>query len=457
MLYFILSVFIVVSGLIILYFSKSLGIPAKLQEAEQKIEGGEPQNAAEILKKVLSVETGHPKARYLLGMAYMASQQNILAANEFKKLLNSSDWKKHFKETDIRYKLAEIYHNLKDYSREIAEYQNIQQVDPEDFYANKKLGLVYFEKKDYENAFNSLKHIMEQHGDEYETLVPYAISAYEQGALEQAKTSLEKIININPAESQAHYYLGRIFQKEEKYPKAIEHLEQATEDAGLKDKAWYQIGKIHLEQAKIDDAISTLQNITFSEDRDILDAYYDLSYCYEQKGQINNSIKIWQRINDADKNYRNVLEKIEQYHDIAQSPELVWFFSLDGESTKEFLRLMFTRLGLYVGKIEGMKGHFKLIAFRNQRKLDMPILIEVHKSTKPLSEVTMHDFIKNMEKEKSSEGYLVGTTQATDRTYGLVEGRQIQIIQGSDLTQYIKELKDEFLEHHHQKDDISVL
>ncbi len=445
MIYFILSIFVGVGALIFFYFSRTMGLPAKLTEAEEFIKKGEPKKASEILKKVLEVEPGHPKARFLLAECYFQSNQHVLAIAEYKKILSNSDWKQFLKESEIHYKLADVYHIMKDWGKEVNEYKIIQNLDPNDPLANKKMGLVYFEQKDYKNAYKSLLKTLEYHAEDFECYFPFAVSAFEIGARAESQNYLEKILQSDPNSFEAHYYLGLINIHEEKLAKASEHLEKAAESPEYRDDAMINLGKLYSNNGNWQKAIEVLQRLPISDDRDILDAHYDLAHAHEKLGNIKSALEVWSSINEIGSNYRNVLEKIEQYHELSKSSSITWFFSLTPDRTNEFLKLMFSRMNLYVAKSDKIQDqYYRLIGFRNKRQLDLPIYIEVHKSTKMITEIAMHDFIKRMEEEKSSEGYFLSTTKISDRALKIIEGRQITLISDEDFSKRINTLMKEF-------------
>lgn len=442
MIYFILSVFVFVFAIIILYFSKTITIPSKLQGAERYINEGNHQSAIELLKRVLDIEKGHPKARFLLAKSYYMAAQYILAISELKNLLAGTAWKKNLKESEIRYFLAEIYHQTKQWGKEIGEFKIIQAINPNDPYVNRKLGIVYYEQNQFEDSYKILSRLIESGTDDVEVLFPYAVSAYETNNISSAGEVFERIINIDPNSIISHYYLALAYRKDKKFAKAIDHFERATEDPSVRDKSWINLGDIYIEQEDWNKAIQSLKKIILSDEKETMEAAYNLAYCYERVGNFNEAMRVWEELNTSYNNYRNVRGKIEEYLEISQSEELAWFFSLSQDKTKEAMSSFFNKLGLYIVKMEAVNDRFfKFIAFRNKSQLDTPILIEIFKNTNEINEVGLLDFKKDMEIEKAIEGIIAtpGTISAKGSQY--LEGTQIRVIEGNKFIKILSDLK----------------
>lgn len=441
-LVFILAVFVFVAAVVFFYFARTFGIPARIHEAEQQLTQGNSQKAIEILKKILNVDTGNPKARFVLARAYYDAEQYILGINELKKLLLSTEFKKHFRETEIRYLLAEIYNKSGEWAKEINEYKLIQSLNPNDEFVNKKLGLVYFDQKDYEKAYSSLKKLMEAGKEDLESIKPFAVSAYETNHLSEAKDYFEKIIKTDPNDLDSHFYMGMSLKKEELFPKAIEHFSKSSEDPSLREKSFFNIGQINMDRTEYEKAAESFKKIPLSEERINLEAAYNLALCHEKLGNIPEAINAWDELNGVSANYRNVRDKIEQYSSISESSELSWFFALSKDETIKFVDTLTRQLGFHkASSIAIHENLFYHTVFRDKSQLDSPVLIETHKTTKELSEIAIHDFIKNMEEKRAMEGIIITTSEVSPKALKFIEGKNIHIINGQDLTDRIQILK----------------
>jgi tetratricopeptide (TPR) repeat protein len=434
-------------AVVITYFSRSFAIPSKLQSAEKMLNEGNHQGAIEILKKVLEIEKGHPRARFLLARSYYSASQYVLAISELKNLLVGTGWKSYFKEPEIRYFLAEIYHQTEQWGKEIQEYKIIQAINPNDPYVNRKLGLVYFEQKQYEDAHKTLKRLVDVNNNEVEILYPYAVAAYETDNLNIAQQIFERVLKIDPNSLTSQYYLGLVFKKDKKWPKAIEHFEKAIEEIAVRELAWNNIGSVYIEMDDFKKAAKALKNIPLTGDKESLEAAYNLAFCYEKLGQFAEAIKIWEELSSSFNNYRNARDKVDEYLEISQSEELNWFFSLNREQTKTMLVNLLSRMGLNTVKAEAINDRFyKLISFRNKSQLDSPVLIEVFKSTNEFNEMSINDFKKDMDTEKALEGIIVTTSGVAQKVFNYVEGKQISVIDGFKFIKILKEIKSKIQE-----------
>ncbi len=437
-----LAVFVFAAGIIFIYFARTFGIPSKLAEAENVMQDGNPQKAIDILRKILNVDTGHPKARFLLAKAYHEAEQYILAINELKKLLLTSDWKKFFKESEIRYLMADVYRKLNEWAKEIAEYKIIQTLEPNNPVVNKKLGLVFFDQKDFEKAYHSLKKNIVIDPHDMDIIRPLAISAFETNHLDEAKQFFERQLQIDPNTLEAHYFLGRIFCKEEAEQKAIEHFSRAAEDPDLKEKSWFNIGQIYLDKNDYEKAVTSLQKIEIVNQGLNLEAAFYLGLALEKQGLIQEALEVWQELNEVSSNYRNIRDKIDQYLFIAQSGELRWFYSLDDEAVIKVLDFFLKSMGYFKAKNQIIgESLIEYVVFRNKNQLDSPILVHILKTTKELSEMDVNDFQKKMEDQKIKEGVLLTTAPVSAKTIKYIEGINVHVIGGQDFVGKIGEIK----------------
>jgi tetratricopeptide (TPR) repeat protein len=254
-------------------------------------------------------------------------------------------------------------------------------------------------------------------------------------------------LKIDPNSLTSQYYLGLVFKKDKKWPKAIEHFEKAIEEIAVRELAWNNIGSVYIEMEDFKKAAKALKNIPLTGDKESLEAAYNLAFCYEKLGQFAEAIKIWEELSSSFNNYRNARDKVDEYLEISQSEELNWFFSLNREQTKTMLVNLLSRMGLNTVKAEAINDRFyKLISFRNKSQLDSPVLIEVFKSTNEFNEMSINDFKKDMDTEKALEGIIVTTSGVAQKVFNYVEGKQISVIDGFKFIKILKEIKSKIQE-----------
>ncbi len=119
-----------------------------------------------------------------------------------------------------------------------------------------------FKEEDLQDFFEKKKSFAEIAGIPPEMLAYFAEMAYnlyEQGQYEDAKNIMDKVIMLEPNVPYSHSLMGAIYQKQEKFDKAIDCYSKAI---GLNPEelpALVNRGELYLQSSRFDEAAKDLE------------------------------------------------------------------------------------------------------------------------------------------------------------------------------------------------------
>jgi tetratricopeptide (TPR) repeat protein len=104
-------------------------------------------------------------------------------------------------------------------------------------------------------------------------------SAFQNGLYDTAERELKLAIQTDPTYDVAHYNLGKVFQKQRKWDKAVEAFEAAAQRAPTNANYQYDLGEAYVELRKLDAAESALKKAT-ELDPSLFKAHWRLGLVY---------------------------------------------------------------------------------------------------------------------------------------------------------------------------------
>jgi tetratricopeptide (TPR) repeat protein len=105
------------------------------------------------------------------------------------------------------------------------------------------------------------------------------VEEFKNNLYDSAERELKLAIQTDPSYEIAHYNLGKVYQKQRKWDKAIEAFEGATQRAPGNANYFYDLGEAYLEAKKIDQAEQALRKST-DLDGNLFKAHWRLGLVY---------------------------------------------------------------------------------------------------------------------------------------------------------------------------------
>ena len=218
---------------------------------------GDPEAAADHLRRLLARSSGDGRAVRLLARAFNASGQPEMAVQQLERAVESTP-----EDVESRFALASGYLRLERPDaaerlfREVAEERPIPQTWI-------LIGRTYRDYSEYGKAREALERAIEE-----EPQVPRArfyLGTVElldrgRGAVEMAIDHFEEERRISPEDPVNHLYLGMVLVDARRFEEALPSLEIAVESASTRPNALHHLGRALLGLERPREAATALEN-----------------------------------------------------------------------------------------------------------------------------------------------------------------------------------------------------
>ena len=204
---------------------------------------------------------------------------------------------------ELRLRLASAREKLDDAKGALAEYEVIAERTPEDPEVLYHLGRLYFVVRNFKKCEAALMRALALDPD-HPKANRYLFDMYKRtGRRDKAISTAERQLEIDPRDRHLYDYLFRELKDERPEDLKVvllEGVESMPRDGRLRE----YLGVVYLKDQNI--AYATIQfehaNELYPEDVSIL---YELAKLYERTGQMELSLKFYQKVIDIDEGYRD--------------------------------------------------------------------------------------------------------------------------------------------------------
>ncbi|MCF0241146.1 MAG: tetratricopeptide repeat protein [Treponema sp.] len=212
--------------------------------------------------------------------------------------------------------------NYKSLSNEILK------LDPNNPSMNIQLGQEYALNKKWKQARNCYKKALVSEPENEDALFGYGLMSFYMTQDTEAKKSFEKILELNPNNSMALCYMGKLEAESENYKKAVSYIERAIQNDDKNYDFFMDYGKYLQAQGKVTSAM-----VQWEKARD-LDPNYFLAYAF--LAGINDEQNNYEV---ALENYRKVIETNPAYYYAYESAAILeWREGNWQEARKDFIK-----------------------------------------------------------------------------------------------------------------------
>lgn len=431
--------------IIIVIILKSTSFTAKIRKAEEYLEEGLISKANEIIKKILDQKSDYVPARYLRAQILMKQNQYLLAISELNTILGLPDFNKFINEIEIHYHLARMYHETKNFPKEIDEYKSILIFNPEDLTANHRIGHALYQKKEYKKARDHLLKAIILDPNLTDILLPLGISCFNISDYEKGEEYLTKALNVQGDHSDAQFHLGSIYQMKKDYKNAIAMFDKSKKERKYFLKSLYKIGEIHYQLEDFESAIEILEQGLGSlkeKDEESLEYRYLLAECYEHQNKIKEAFHHWTKIIEDNPGFRGTRLKIDSYQDILANESLMTMFVSSLESLQPTIMEMISSLNYnIISKDRVSSNEYQYRAYNIKRINDPPILIYFNRTTREITEDNLNDFQRRIIDEKCKNGIYITTSKYSIRAKALAQAKTIELYDSEYLKRIIEKIQ----------------
>jgi tetratricopeptide (TPR) repeat protein len=206
-------------------------------------------NAAIAWKKSEAIAPLAEDSRFTLAMAYVKLRRPEWARPELQRLSES-----HPQTALYAYWLARLDYDEQKYQEAIAQLQKVTLFDPKMTRAYDLLGLCYDYLGRVQDAISIFSHAVQLNRVEAKPSpwpnLDMAIAQMEANELNGAETNLHEAISYDPQLAKAHYQLGRLREKQGKFPEAMDSLNTSASLDPTYPDPHYLLGRIYKRLGK---------------------------------------------------------------------------------------------------------------------------------------------------------------------------------------------------------------
>lgn len=211
---------------------------------------------------------------------------------------------------ESRFSKAMCYYGKGNWSRALEAFDELR----EEFRDNELIhsivyntGNIFFEKQEYEKARIEFQNVVDSGHPELAPLAQLGIAQtfFARGDYEKASEGYQQVIDRYPntkVAEDAHFYVGRAYERAEKYDDAIAQIEEAINNYPRNSNSTnyqFYVAQIYYLNSDKEGAIEAYRkvadNATFDYDPR-RSAQYEIGNIYEEKGEIMSAIEEYQKL-----------------------------------------------------------------------------------------------------------------------------------------------------------------
>ena len=434
----IIAVLVVGIGFLVVFVVKSLVQPKQIGSIGKLIKQQKYTQAEKIAKSIIQKEPNNYLAHYFLGQAYLADGKNELALMEYKFVNQHAVFGAEINEKDFRKQISQLYMRFNQTDEALKEYLLLTKMEPnnaDNFY---NAGKIYEQKNHADLALGFYQKAISLNKKHVKAHAGLGLLLFRAKQIDTAKKEIALAIQLSPETFSTYYYLGKILKEGKDLPGAVKAFEKALRDPEYKQRALLERGSCFMMANKMDSAMSefdrAIKASKSEKDQETLYARYFLASCYEKQHNLDKAIEQWQLINQANRSFRDVAQKLSEYKELAANDSMKDFLTCTQDELVEICKKAAqSALNLSVQKSENKKWGVQLVAtegksddWRNMRK--QLFLLNFYRETEAIDDGEIRKILDQAKSQNCVKAYVLSSAGFTSSATGFAENRPIELI-----------------------------
>lgn len=329
----IIFIFIIFLGLLFLFiglFFQSSKHEKKYDRALKDFKAEKYKEALELFQELLGKETTNKLYNWYIGQCYEYLKNYELAIVEYNKVALSTKFPHPLNEAEVHEKLAAVNLKIGNIKKAYQEFQIVVSLAPGNAEAYFYLGVLTKNNGDLQKGIEYFERAFRASDNFPEAYLEHGKLNYQLKHIDKAKRSLMRAIEQNPDLPEAHYYYALILEKDRIYEKSIKEFRHALEDERLRFDIYVRLGNIYTVLSKKAEGFDFFEKALAMQDikgESLIEAKYQYADHLVQAGDLNKAMILWNEINSARPQYKDVENKLQVYGEISKSENLTRFIT----------------------------------------------------------------------------------------------------------------------------------
>jgi tetratricopeptide (TPR) repeat protein len=269
---------------------------------------------------------------------------------------------------------------------------------------------------------------------------------YKTSALNEAKTMFSNTVALDGSNYKAHYFLGLILKKQGDIEWAMKEFEVAQKSDDLKVRCFTAKGLIYHETEEYGKAIGEFeQGLKYvrSGTESALNLRYYIADCYERTRDITSAIKNWEIINESNRAYKDVPDKLRQFGEFRQDDRIKDFMIASLPNFENICRKIVSSMNCNIGEVYQAKDScIDLIAnelesnWRSGRQNNK--LIKIIRTTDPVQESVLRALLDEMKPRNATRAMIITAGEYSSKAMDFANTRPIDLLGKVELIELLK-------------------
>lgn len=296
------------------------------------------ESAISTYEKVLQQRPNRDDVYLKIGDVYLNMMKWNAAITAFQKAyeLNPQNEKAYLY-------MGQAYEELRQFDKAAEAYEKYVSFNPEDkAEVEKRIGLCKMEIEDFEGAAAAFAEALKKFTQDLDLHENYAQALLKAKRYDEAAQKYYELAQLNPERAEIYFNTVVRMYDEAKMPeKAIEAAQKMVEANPQSDTAHYNLGYLYVRLQRFSEAVEVFKKvIELRPDNDY--AYYNLGYCYNQIKNYREAIKAFQKFVELNpeesngwfniginymmlKNFEAALEPLKKTVELKPDFSVAWF------------------------------------------------------------------------------------------------------------------------------------
>ena len=421
--------------------------PADLQSAK----GLHTRDRNTVLREAgrrLNQNPRDPIALEALADLYFREQDYENALKYYKTLTEMCATVPELNEFEITLRHALSALKLKDTETAYQSLTMARSLNESSFEVHHHLGYLELLRKNYQRAVIHLQKALVLDPESMDTQRSLGQALFRLGHFNEALPCLKSSLEAEPDDKESLFFLGQIYYSLNQRQSALKIFTHLRADPIFGARAALASGTIQLNTRDFQKAVVDLQIGLRHPDLPAelaLELKYRLAAAFLALDEIAQALRQWQEIHEAQPDYKDVGEKLQQYQEISANANLKTYLLAP---TSEFVNLC-RRIAIHyyprgLVKLRDIhlpkSGYVDVLAEVKTANWEDQVLFRFVRSTGQVGELLLREQYARLKELRAGRGVCIAAGEFTDTARAFIEARPIDLVEKTDLMRMFRRI-----------------